>query len=195
MNCVIRTFEGLRNIKPDQSRGFENFKLGAVVPVNYDTWTAIGISAFSQQVSTTEAVPVLSETVSATIQPTLASAPTPTPTLPYIPSDDSSPREERPSPYGGAFVWDDFNNDNISPNQYQPRTFSNFENIDWITLVLAVAIVTTGISRLLTAAKLFPIKNSLVKDWYHHPIFKTVLALTGSKHKKDFNRRTEIGGD
>jgi hypothetical protein len=195
MNCVIRTFEGLRDIKPDQSRGFENFKLGAIVQVNYDAWTAIGISVFSRQVSTTEAVPVPSETVSATIQPTRIYAPTPTPTLPFIPSDESSPREDRPLPYGGAFVWDDFNNDNIPPNRYQPRTFSNLENTGWITLVLAVAIVTTGISRLLTAAKLFPIKNSLVKDWYHHTIFKTVLVLTGSEHKKDFNRRIDMGGD
>jgi len=195
MNCVIRTFEGLRNIKPDQSSGFKNFKLGAVVPVNYDAWTAIGISVFSQQVSTTEAVPVPSETVSATIQPTSASAPTPTPTLPFIPSHESSPKREEPSPYGGAFVWDDFNNDNISPNRFRPLSFSNLENIGWITLVLAVAIVATGISRLLTAAKLFPIKNSLIKYWHLHPIFKTVLVLTGSEHKKDFNRRTEMSGD
>jgi len=195
MNCVIRTFEGLRDIKPNQSRGFENFKLGALAPVNYDTWTAIGISVFSQQESTTEAVPVPSETVSATIQPTLTYAQTPTPTLPFIPSDDSPKREDRPSPYGGAFVWDDFNNDNISPNRFQPLTFSNLENIGWITLVLAMAIVTTGISRLLIVAKLFPIKNSLVKDWCNHPIFKTVFVLTSSEHNKDFNRRTEMGGD
>ena len=190
MNCVIRTFEGLRDIKPDQSIGFNNFKLVAAVPVNYDAWTTIGISGFSQQ------VPVPSETVSATIQPTRTHAPTPTPTLPFIPSDDPSPkREERPAVYGGAFVWDDFNKDNISPNRFRPLSFSNLENIGWITLVLAVAIVATGISKLLIAARLFPINNSLIKDWHHHPIFKTVLVLTGSEHKKDFNRRTEMSGD